>query len=185
MQRRERIKEGILAALRSRLVGLCLPPLVLCCLDGALTLWGQSPEYWSGVYAATNEASPTLHQLLQHHPLAFVAGLTLWSTAFISVILLLPDTLALLVSVAITFGHTAGSATWLYWRFEYGYQLCNALFAVSAALLTCGIRYGWRADPAERYVLPFRPTVRWLIVLVIVAMAVYMYLLPRHAYDAV
>jgi hypothetical protein len=169
-----------LSAHKNRLVGLCLPPLALTVLDGALTLWGQSPEYWSGVYQATNEASPTMHQLLQHHPLAFVAGLALWSAAFISIILLLPDALALFVSIAITFGHAAGSATWLYWRFDYGYQLCNALFATSAVLLALGIRYGWKAAPAERYTLPFHPAVRWLMVLATIGLAVYTYLLPRH-----
>jgi hypothetical protein len=42
-----------------RLRGLCLPPLGLACLDAALTLLGQSPEYWGGNYGQVSELSPT------------------------------------------------------------------------------------------------------------------------------
>jgi hypothetical protein len=169
-------------AIKHRFVGLCLPPLLLCLLDASLTLMGQSPEYWSGNYAAVNEASPTMNHLLQMHPLVFVAGLLIWTAVFVSVLFLLPDTLALGISIALTFGHTAGSATWLYWRYHYGYQLCNGLFLLTAAVLAVAIRHGWQAIPRERYLLPFSPVVRWLMVLAIIALAVYMYLWPRHAY---
>jgi hypothetical protein len=171
------------SALKHRFLGLCLPPLLLCALDATLTLSGQSPEYWSGIYTAVNEASPTMNHLLRFHPAAFVAGIFLWSAVFISVVLLLPDALALTASIALTFGHTAGAATWLYWRYPYGYQLCNGLFLLSAAVLAVCIRYGWQAEPLERYKLPFSTAVRWLLVLMIVAVAVYMYIWPRHAYS--
>ena len=76
-----------MSAIKHRFLGLCLPPLLLSVLDATLTLNGQSPEYWSGVYTAANEASPTMNHLLQIHPLAFVAGIVVWSAAFLTVIL--------------------------------------------------------------------------------------------------
>jgi hypothetical protein len=118
-----------------RLVGLCLPPLVLCALDGTLTLVGQSADYWSGHYAAVNESSPTFNHLLQLHPMAFAFGLLVWSAIFVAIILLLPETPALIVSIAATFGHTVGAATWLLFRFQYAVpdlQLAVSTFGCAA-----------------------------------------------------
>ncbi len=98
---------------RRRLMGLCLPPLVLCALDGVLTALGQSGVYWAGDYARVNEASPAFNHLLQIHPAAYAVGILAWAAVFVGIILLLPDTLALIVSIAVTFGHTVGAATWL------------------------------------------------------------------------
>lgn len=42
--------------LKQRFLGLCVPPLLLCLLDVALTLAGQSSPYWAGDYANVNEA---------------------------------------------------------------------------------------------------------------------------------
>jgi hypothetical protein len=61
-----------------RFIGLCLPPVALCLLDATLTLTGQTEFYWAGDYSQVNEGSPTFHQLLSIHPLAFVAGQAVW-----------------------------------------------------------------------------------------------------------
>ena len=97
--------------LRRRLLWLCLLPALLACLDGALTLVGQSAEYWAGNYARVNESSPTFNHMLARHPLAFVAGVAGWILVFTSLILLLPQTLALTISIAVTIGHTWGAAS--------------------------------------------------------------------------
>ena len=135
----------------NRVLGLCLPALLLCALDNTMTLLGQSAAYWAGDYLRVNEASPTFNHLLQIHPAAFIAGMVVWMAVFVGMILLLPDTLALIVSIAVTFGHTAGTATWLLWRFNYGYQAVNGILLGAAALLGLGIRYGWRAAPSCQY----------------------------------
>ncbi len=163
-----------------RLTGLCLPPLLLCALDGGLTLAGQSSEYWGGDYAAVNEASPTFHHLLQTHPLAFACGIAVWGAIFASTILLLPDTAALIVSIAVTFGHAAGAATWLLFRFQYGYQLCNALFLLSAVLVGLGIRFGWRAAPAQTYQFTgTKSAARWIAVALLFGVGIYLFVWPR------
>jgi hypothetical protein len=163
-----------------RLLGLCLPPLALCALDGTLTLIGQSARYWAGDYARVNEGSPTFNHLLQIHPAAYVVGILVWAGVFVSILLLLPDTLALIVSIAVTLGHTVGAATWLLWRFHFGYQVCNGLFLTSAVILGLGIRWGWRAIPDREYRLQGWPWgLRWLLALVLFGVGVYLFLWPR------
>jgi hypothetical protein len=170
--------------LKRRLLGLCLPPLLLCLLDNTLTLVGQSAQYWAGNYLRANEGSPTFHQLLQTHPAAFIAGSAIWAMVFVGGILLLPDTLALIASIAITFGHTIGVATWLLYRFHCGYQLCNSLVLLSATLVGVGIRWGWRARPEPEYRLWKLPSlVRGGLAGLLLGVGMYVYLWPRNSAD--
>lgn len=164
---------------RSRLVGLCLVPMLFALLDGGLTLAGQSSAYWSGEYHQVNEASPTFRQLLIVHPLAFAGGILTWIGIFVAIILLLPDTLALTVSITVTFGHSVGALTWMIWRFQYGYQMANLLFLVAGILLATGIQRGWQARPAEDYRLPLSPLARGLVSLLLFGIGVYLFLWPR------
>ena len=165
---------------RNRLLGLCLPPLLLCALDVTATLLGQSAEYWAGDYLRVNEGSPTFNHLLQIHPLAFVVGIVAWIAVFVGIILLSPDVLALILSIAVTFGHAAGAATWLLWRFHYGYQALNGLWLASAVLLGLGIRYGWQAAPSCEYRISGWPYwLRWLLIAGLFAIGVYLFLWPR------
>lgn len=170
-----------MSGLRQRFIGLCLPPLAFSVLDNALTLAGQSAEYWGGAYDWVNEASPTFNHLLATHPLAFVGGVFAWMAVFVGIILLLPDTLALVVCIAVTLGHTVGSATWLLWRFHLGYQVINGLLLLAAVTLGLGIRYGWQAGPPEPYLLPRRiARWRWVLSIGLFAVGVYLFLWPRR-----
>jgi len=154
--------------------------MAFCLLDGSLTLAGQSAVYWDGAYQQVNEASPTFHHLLAVHPLAFVAGHLAWLVVFVGIILLLPDTLALIVAIGVTFGHTVGAATWVLWRFQYGYQACNGLFLLSAVALGLGIRWGWQAAPRQGYRLSFLSDPwRWTLAGGLFAVGVYLFLWPR------
>jgi len=169
-----------MTGVKHRLLGLCLPPLVTWVLDSTLTLLGQSADYWAGNFAAVNEASPTFHQLLQWHPVAFILGCIVWAGIFVGVILLLPDTLSLIISIAVTFGHTVGAATWIVWRFGFQYQACLALLLGAAAILGLGIRHGWRASPAGEYRLAgWSSKWRWIISAMLIAVGVYLFLWPR------
>ena len=164
-----------------RFVGLCLPPLVFCASDGSVTLLGQSDVYWSGNYAHVNEASPTFNHLLQIHPAAFAAGLCVWAMMFVVMILLLPELLALIISIGVTFAHAAGTATWLLWRFQFGYQACNGLFLAASILLGLGIHSGWKARPEQAY--RFRGWSAWTRLLLagtLFATGVYLFLWPRR-----
>lgn len=171
-----------MTSVRSRLLGLCLTPLLCCGLDATLTLAGQASGYWAGDHTLVNEASPTFHDLLRLGPGYFLTGITVWATIFVGLILLVPDAAALVFSIAVTFGHTVGAATWLLYRFEFGYQLCNGLFLISAVALGLGIHYGWQARPAETYQPPIRqPVVRWLLIAALFATGIYLFVWPRSA----
>ncbi len=163
-----------------RLIGLCLAPVLFCLLDATLTLGGQSAAYWGGNYSAVNEASPTFHHLLRVHPLAYVAGIAVWMAVFVGFLLLVPDTLALIGSIVVTFGHTVGAATWLLWRFAFGYQFCNGLFLLSAVVLGLSIRWGWQAGPREGYRIPLPDRWRWGLAALLLGIGVYLFLWPRN-----
>ncbi len=168
-------------SVKQRFFGLCVPPLLLDLADNTLTLVGQPAEYWAGNYARVIEMSPTFHDLLRLHPAACVAGGLVWIMVFVGGILLLPRTLALIASIAVTLGHTVGTATWLLYRFHYGYQGANALFLGSAILIGLGIRWGWRALPDREYRLStWPPLVRWALVGLCFGVGAYLFLWPRN-----
>ena len=165
---------------KQRLLGLCLPPCLLFMLDCILTLQGQSFQYWAGDYSSVNEGSPTFNHLLHIHPSAFLAGMTIWALVFVGIIILMPDTLALICSIAVALGHTVGAASWLILRYHHGYQFCNGLFLIVAIILGVGIRWGWRAVPEQKYRLTLlSPIIRWFLVALLVCVAAYLFLLPR------
>ena len=159
---------------RRRLLGLCLIPGLLASLDGWLTLHGQSREYWSGNYSQVIEGSPTFHKLLSCGPFTYVAGLTGWMLAFVGMILLMPQTLALAVSIAMTLGHAIGASSWLV-DFQYGYQLYSGMCVLAAVGLAVGIRWGWRAEPIDDAPVGVHlPVVlRWLIIAALGAVEIY------------
>lgn len=169
-------------ATRDRFVGLCLPPIAFAILDATLTLYGQSSDYWSGRYAAVNEASPTFHQLLAIHPVVFVAGFAVWMAIFVGFILLVSDTWALISCITVINGHAAGAATWLLWRFQFGYQAANGLFFLAAILAGLGIRWGWRARPESSVVAPRMVSARdRVLAALLFTAAVWLFLWPRSA----
>ena len=163
-----------------RLVGLALPVAVFSQLDTVATLAGQSAAYWAGDYARVNEASPTFNHLLQLHPAAFVGGGLTWVALVAAILLLLPDTLALVVSIAVTTGHAVGVSTWLVWHFKYGYQAVNGLILVTAVVLAVCQRVGWQARPPAAYTFRRWPgSVRYPLAAALFAVGVYLFLWPR------
>jgi hypothetical protein len=151
-----------------------LVPALLAGLDGWLTLHGQTKEYWGGNYAQVIEGSPTFHKLLTYGPLAYVVGLSGWVLAFVGMILLMPQTLALAVSIALTLGHAIGASSWLL-DFPNGYQLYSVMCVLAAVGLAIGIRWGWRAEPRDDVPVGARLHVglRWLIIAGLCGVEVY------------
>ncbi|MGD0897022.1 MAG: hypothetical protein ABR915_04240 [Thermoguttaceae bacterium] len=170
----------MISGLRQRFLGLCLPPLVFCALDATVTLMGQSTEYWQNQWADVNEIAPTFHYLLTVHPAAFAVGMAGWAVIFVMVLFLLPDTLALIVSVAIVLGHAGGTVAWLGYHFKFSYQMCNGLALLAAVAIGTGVRWGWQATPNEALRLDRMPQVwRWTLILLLGGIGVYLFLWPR------
>ena len=160
--------------LRRRFLGLCLVPVLLAAFDCWLTLHGQTKEYWAGNYSQVLEGSPTFHKLLAHGPLCYVAGASGWVLAFVGMILLMPQTLALAVSIALTLGHAIGAASWVV-DFPYGYQLYSGMCVFAAVGLAIGIRWGWRAEPQNDAPVGARLHfgLRWLLIALLCGIEVY------------
>jgi hypothetical protein len=171
--------ESTMLQLRRRFLGLCLIPALLAGLDGWATLHGQTKGYWTGNYSQVIEGSPIFHKLLTCGPLAYIAGLSGWVLAFVGIILLTPETLALATCIAFTLGHAIGASSWLV-NFDYGYQLYSGMCAFAAVGLAVGIRWGWQAEPKNDAPVGARLPLglRWLIIAALCGIEIY-YLWPH------
>lgn len=165
------------AGFRRRFLGLCLPPLALGLVDGSLTLLGQSSFYWEN-HLAVNEANPLFAGLLQVHPVAFLAGAVAWLAMLCAMILVLPRLAALILSIALTFGHTIGSGNWLFDHFELGYQLANGYYLLSACVLGLGIHHAMASGMRDAEVLNVPANVRARIGGVLFAAGALLWLFP-------
>jgi hypothetical protein len=165
------------AGFKPRFLGLCMPPLVLGLVDGSLTLVGQSSFYWEN-YLAVNEANPIFASLLQVHPVAFLAGAAAWLAMLCTMILVLPRLAALILSIAITFGHTIGSGNWLFEHLELGYQLANGYYLLSACVLGLGISYAMDRGMPDADVLELPANVRAKIGSAVFALGALLWLFP-------
>jgi hypothetical protein len=125
-----------------RRLWLCLPPLLVCLADQAITLLSQPCEYWLGDYSAAREGSPHGLWLMNQHPLAYLTAVAGYMFAFTAGIVLLPRGLARVAALALVLGHSWGMATWL-WQDEWAdpdsaYPTTLLLFVVIAVVTaTC------------------------------------------------
>ena len=155
-----------------RLMGLCLVPILLTCLDCALTLAGQPTEYWAGEHTRVKEVTPILHQLLAYHPLAFVAGKAALLLAFIGMLLLMPHNSAMVLSILQSLGGLLAAESWLlHTEYRYGPEALCGLALVTVVGMVVGIRWAWQAESSGtrlpfglRYAMILMLFVIWLTV---------------------
>lgn len=96
-------------------------------------------------------------------------------------ILVLSRLAALILSIAITFGHTIGSGNWLFDRLELGNQLANGYYLLSACALGLGIHYAMTSGMPDADVLDVPANVRARIGIAVFALATLLWLFPwRH-----
>jgi hypothetical protein len=167
--------------IRTRALWILLPPIVLCLLDFGLTLYGQSDAYWSGNYSAFNEMSPSFGQYLSIHPLVFVAAGIVWIGLFSTLIVILPEQIAMTLAVCVVIGHMLGAFSWLAYRFQ-SYQTCNALSLVTAALIVTSFNMGRSGNGQgllnwTRTGLP--SWTRWAFSVLLAVIPVWWFLVPR------
>lgn len=164
-----------------RMLWLLLPPIVLCCLDFGITLYGQSESYWSGNYNDINELSPSFARYLSIHPLAFIAAALVWIAIFSSVIAIVPERIAMTLSICVVIGHMTGAASWLAYRFG-SYQACNALFLVTSIMIV--VAFNNARSEGTRPLIDWPRTglpdwTRWLVVAILIILPVWWFLIPR------
>jgi hypothetical protein len=172
--------------LRHRLIGMGLPCLLALALDATLTMCGQPEEYWAGDYSQTNEGAPFHRKLFTLHPAAAVAGYAAWGGILIGLILLLPEALAVVLAVAVVFGHTVGAYTWVEAWLGAGitvgwFQTARGMFPASAVVLGAGLYWSLRLYPQGREGAkrPWNPSVRWGLIAVLFGTACYMVFFPH------
>jgi hypothetical protein len=92
---------------------LLVAPWAALAADATITLLLQSPEYWSGRYEYASEGEVIGAMTLRLHPLAFVAWIAVWALALAIVIVLVPQIIARIISVAAALLHTFALLQWL------------------------------------------------------------------------
>ncbi len=111
---------------------MCIGPVSLAAFDAAITLVGQSPDYWDG-YATVREHNPLAYLLLRFHPLVFAIGIAIWMVLFITAIHLLPIEIARIAAFTVLLGHALGASTWLL-QCRFGVLYVLALFLLARSL---------------------------------------------------
>ena len=166
---------------RPRSLWIVVPPILLCCLDISLTLFGQSPAYWAGNYQDVNEISPSFRVYLTTHPLVFAGMGLVWIAIFSSLIAILPEKVGMTISIAIVIGHTTGSATWLLYRFNF-YLACIALCLFTSIAIVTSFNMG-RSDTGETLIdwsrTPVPSWTRWILAVLLVAISLWWFLIPH------
>src|SRR5262245_14719286 len=132
----------LLMPIVKRKLWLCVAPAMVCAFDAAITLWFQPDAYWAGQFEKVREFSPPDRWMLMQHPLAFVAWVLFWISAFCTVLVLLPTRLGLIVSLTLILGNATGASSWLYQQLPHGFWFGMGLFALVAALV---VVTWWRA----------------------------------------
>jgi hypothetical protein len=174
-----------------RLLGLGLPCLLPWVLDVALTLHGQTPEYWAGDYSRATEGAAFYRRLYEFHPAAAVGGHLLFLGLIGALLVLLPEGLAVVLALAAAFGSTWGASSWveryLVTRAAWGspaavswYQASNALFLATAVLAGVGVRWVVRSSALQSGGGLGRRTSRrpWVLIAVFVAGVAAMVFVP-------
>jgi hypothetical protein len=111
---------------------LLLPVVALCAIDVALTLAGQSREYWAGQYEFADEFNPVARPALSAGPMAFVA-LAACGLGFSAMIVLRgPPRAATWIAGGVALGHAIGGAGWLTRHGPLGW-VAACLFLAAAA----------------------------------------------------
>ncbi len=162
---------------KRRLIGMGIPFGFAFVTDTALTVRGN----------ATWEIHDRLffHSLYLIHPLAVLAGYLTWAFVIIGLLLLLPDVLAVVVTIAVVFGHFGGAYSQLMPVLGgWGYQATNGLFLLTAATLGTGLWWRVRALPAVQRSghANGSPTwLRWGLIALCAGVAGCMVLIPWRA----
>jgi len=133
------MKKYLNKALLKRRLWLCLPAFITYALDVIATLFGQPANYWAGAYHEVNELNPISHQLLTIHPLLYIVYRIVTFGSISLLIVLLPVTLAKLLSTFLVLEHLIGANDWLKYVFHISRDVRVLLTWVVAILFTLAL----------------------------------------------
>jgi hypothetical protein len=115
---------------------LCLPLSISYVADVAVTLLGQSPEYWSGAYYDVNEGNPLSSWFLSIHPLAYIAYFIGCLAFGIFCVAVFPTGIGKFLATLCFLFHTVGTYSWLRDYFHIGYWERVIILFIFAAIFT-------------------------------------------------
>jgi hypothetical protein len=164
---------------KRRLLGLGLPCLTAFLLDTTQRLCAQPEAYWAGNYRyILQEGTPFVRTLSTWHPLAAVGGYLVWAAIITALLLLVPRTFAVMLSIAVVFGHIAGAYSW---SAQLMYQYLGIVFLVTGVGLGVGLhwyvkssRHGNGKQLDRR---PFPTVLRWGSIVALSATGYYLFVL--------
>jgi len=121
------------------------------------------------------------HAMYRIHPLAMIGGYLAWGGAVLGLLVLLPEVLAVILTIAVVFGHVAGVYSQLTMDLgKWWYQAANGLFLITAIALGSGLWWSARGPSIERAVpekhLP--PARRWGLIAFLLVVAGGLILIP-------
>lgn len=119
---------------------LCLPAVAMYLADVALTLCGQSSDYWRGHYGEAHEVNPVAYWLLAGNPWLFLVTALLWLAMYSVVMMFAPITVGRGLSLFVTVAHAFGAASWLIPHGVGGWVATFVLLVAAERLLT----WSWR-----------------------------------------
>lgn len=97
----------------ARRIWLAVPAIALFATDVALTLRGQSAEYWSGQFDLVVEGNPVAKPILASSPWLFLGLSVAWALLLLSAISLWKHRVANGLARLVAFGHAIGAASWM------------------------------------------------------------------------
>jgi hypothetical protein len=166
---------------KRRLIGMGIPFGLAFVTDTALTtaLTVRGLRPWEV------EDRLFFHTLYLIHPLAPIAGYLMWACVIIGLLLLLPDVLAVIVTIVVVFGHVGGAYSQIYpFLGSWYYQPANGLFLLTAATLGTGLWWSARASRAVHrsgHANGLPALLRWGLIALLTGVAGFMVLIPWRA----
>ena len=114
---------------------LLVAPWAALAADATVTLFLQSPDYWSGHYEAASEGEVIGAMTLRLHPLAFLAWIAVWALALAIMIALVPEIIARIICVGAALLHTFGLLNWLLAQSSNPYITYSCGLVISALIV--------------------------------------------------
>jgi hypothetical protein len=105
--------------------------------------------------------------LARLHPQAVLLGYPAWAVTILGLLVLLPEWLALILTITTVFGHIAGAYEQLTGALgNLWYQAANGLFLVAAIALGTGLTWSVGAASVDRSSSTLSTGLRWALIVV-------------------
>jgi len=127
---------------------LIIPPIAFLFLDAAITLIGQSAEYWID-HIHVVESNPLSAYFLTCGPGFFIVEQLLMAIAIGFLVAYVPRQITLLASISFVLGHAFGFLTWMLWKYGM-FWFIYIYFPLIALIVIWQVRMYYKHKDAMR-----------------------------------